>query len=71
MTDYENAEKLRAEYLKNTHPEQNERNICRGRRNWNVCDYGNVYAGSGLECWKQGAPHWCVYCERVKKEGQE
>ena len=70
MTNTTNAEKLRATYLQHTHSESKMRNICTARRNWNGCDYADIYAGAGLECWKQGAPHNCIRCERrevVKK----
>lgn len=67
MTDYANAEKLRAYYL--THePRQKVTNICNGRRNWNVCDYGDVYAGCGHECWKQDGKHSCVRIVEIKKD---
>ena len=66
MTDYKNAERLHDYYL--THKKQKTVvNICRARKNWNGCDYCDVYAGSGLECWKQTGPHYCVHCERVKR----
>lgn len=68
MTDYKNAELLRHAYLNNPCNGSSTRNICRGQRNWNVCDYGDVYAGNGLECWKQGGDHWCVHCERITME---
>lgn len=61
MTNLENAEQLRKYYL--THEQRkNSVNICTGRRNWNVCDYGDVYAGAGLPCWKQDGKHWCARC---------
>ena len=67
MTDFENAEQLRKIYLLENHPESKTRNICKAKRNWNGCDYCDVYAGSGLECWKQGAKHNCFHCERITK----
>ena len=66
MTDYANAERLRKKYLENSAENSKTRNICRALPNWNGCDYCDVYAGGGLECWKQGAAHWCNHCERVK-----
>ena len=61
MTDYANAERLRAYYLSHK-GRQNKVNLCNGMRNWNVCDYGDVYAGAGCECWKQDGKHNCVRC---------
>ena len=66
MTDYKNAERLRKIYITENHTESKVRNICRASKNWNGCDYCDVYAGSGLECWKQGKEHKCCKCERVK-----
>lgn len=66
MTNHENAERLRVEYITNSHPESKTRNICKARKNWDGCDYADVYAGSGLECWKQGTNHNCIKCERSK-----
>ena len=61
MTDVENAEKLRTYYL--THnPRKGTRNVCTGRRNWNVCDYGDIYGGCGEDCWKQDGNHKCDRC---------
>ena len=66
MTDFENAEELRKYYL--THPKRKGiTNICNGKRNWNVCDYGDVYAGCGLECWKQDGKHKCCRIVEVKE----
>lgn len=67
MTDQNNAERLRAIYLANYHPESKTRNICTARRNWNGCNYADIYAGAGCECWKQGAKHTCIRCERIPK----
>ena len=64
MTDYTNAERLRKEYL-NGPQNTKKKNICKARRNWNGCDYCDVYAGCGLECWKQGEKHNCCYCIEV------
>lgn len=64
MTDLVNAEKLREIYLLTNTPKNSKRNICRAKRNWNGCDYCDVYAGNGLECWKQGEKHSCCHCER-------
>lgn len=66
MTDYANAERLRKVYLSYDHSSKMV-NICRAKRNWNGCDYADVYAGSGLECWKQGGEHNCIRCERVER----
>lgn len=68
MTNRENAERLRKIYLLDSHPETKKRNICTARRNWDGCNYCDIYAGAGLECWKQGAPHWCIKCEERKVE---
>ena len=64
MTDTANAERLREYYL--THkPRQRVKNICTGVKNWNGCDYCDIYSGAGLECWKQDGKHYCV---RVREE---
>ena len=66
MTDYANAEKLRDYY--NTHnPRKSVVNICTRRPNWNGCDYCDVYAGSGMECWKQDGKHYCVGCREERR----
>ena len=65
MTNLENAERLRKAYLQSTNTKHNVKNICRAIPNWNGCDYCDVYAGSGIECWKQGSKHNCCHCERV------
>lgn len=65
MTDLINAERLRKEYL-NGPQNAKKKNICRAKRNWNGCDYCDVYAGYGLECWKQGKPHNCCHCQEVE-----
>lgn len=65
MTNYENAEKLRGEYLNSYKENRKKVNICTARRNWNGCDYADVYAGAGLECWKQGCKHNCIRCTEV------
>lgn len=66
MTETMNAEKLRDYYL--THPARKSVvNICTGRRNWNVCDYGDIYAGAGLECWKQDGKHRCIRCTEKER----
>lgn len=68
MADYANAERLRKKYLSGPQNTK-KKNICQARRNWNGCDYCDVYAGSGLECWKQGKPHNCCHCDNgVKME---
>ena len=65
MTDYANAERLRRYYL--THKQrQGVTNICRALPNWNGCDYCDIYAGAGLECWKQDGQHDCRKVEAVK-----
>ena len=66
MTDLQNAEKLRYEFL--TRPARKKIvNICTARPKWNGCDYCDVYAGPGLECWKQNASHSCVFVKEEKK----
>lgn len=66
MTDTQNAERLRKEYL--TRPARKTiRNVCNARPNWNGCDYCDVYAGTGLDCWKQNATHKCVYVTEEKR----
>ena len=70
MTNLENAERLRAEYLKNA-PRKNKVNICQQRPNWNGCDYCDVYAGCGLECWEQTKKHWCFGCVEVDRRATE
>lgn len=69
MTDKVNAERLRREYLRQTAQKRNYGyvNICRATPNWNGCDYCDVYSGAGLECWKQNGKHWCIRCERMKR----
>ena len=69
MTDYNNAERLRREYLTRT-PRKTVRNICRARANWNGCDYCDAYSGGGLECWKQDTRHTCVHVMEVKENEQ-
>ena len=67
MTDTKNAETLREYYL--THkPRAKLVNICTRRPNWNGCDYCDVYAGAGLECWKQDGPHNCIGCTQRQRE---
>lgn len=49
-------------------PRKNVVNICTARKNWNGCSYADVFAGSGLECWKQDGEHNCVRClEKSRK----
>lgn len=68
MTDYKNAERLREKYLACTH-RKTVVNVCAARRNWNGCDYCDVYSGSGCECWKQDGKHNCVHVlETPRKE---
>lgn len=69
MTDFENAEKLRKEHL-TRRARKTIKNICKARPNWNGCDYCDVYAGPGLECWKQDGPHKCVFVVEVKTNEQ-
>ena len=65
MRNYENAERLRDYFL--THePRKTKANICTARPDWNACSYGDIYAGSGLKCWKQDGKHWCCYCTEVE-----
>lgn len=60
MTNLKNAEKLYMEYV--TRPgRKNKVNICLARKNWNGCDFCDVYAGNGQECWKQDGKHNCVF----------
>lgn len=66
MTNYNNAEILRNEYIKRT-PRKTVVNICTARKNWNGCDYADIYAGAGLECWKQDGKHDCVRCREEKR----
>ena len=68
MTHRDNAERLRYIYLSNIHGESKKRNICTARSNWNGCDYSDIYAAGGGECWKQGAPHRCIRCIRYEKD---
>lgn len=67
MTDYTNAEILRAHYLQDKR-RKNVINICQAIPNWNGCDYCDVYAGKGFECWKQSAKHNCCKCEEVESK---
>lgn len=67
MTNYENAERLRKEYLTRK-PDKTMVNICTARRDWNGCDYCDVYAGAGLECWKQDGKHNCIRCSRQERK---
>lgn len=67
MTDLINAERLREYFL--THEHNNKYvNVCDGLPNWNVCDYGDIYAGKGLECWKQDGKHDCIRCKRLERK---
>lgn len=69
MTDHENAERMRHEYL--TRPQRKTVvNICTARPNWNGCDYCDMYSGAGLECWKQNAAHACVRCVQRIREAE-
>lgn len=66
MINYENAENLRKYYI--THESRKTViNMCSARKNWNGCDYCDVYAGSGLPCWKQDGKHNCCHCTEIKK----
>ena len=65
MTDYDNAERLRKHYLLDT-TKHTTKNICRAKPNWNGCDYCDVYAGSGEECWNQKSDFKCCHCERIE-----
>lgn len=70
MTDLENAERLRTYH--NTHKPRNKVvNICTARRNWDGCDYCNVYSGCGLECWKQDGKHNCIKCQERRQEKEQ
>lgn len=66
MTDYANAERLRAYYLSHK-PMKSKVNICTRRPNWNGCDYCDVYSGSGCECWKQDGKHDCIGCREESR----
>lgn len=69
-TNYENAERLRNYYL--AHKARNNKiNVCRAKRNWNGCDYCDVYAGTGEPCWKQDGKCNCVKVEEVDKKDKE
>lgn len=66
MTDHANAERLYKEYV--TRPQRKTvRNVCQARPNWNGCDFCDVYAGPGLDCWKQNAKHSCVHVREEKR----
>lgn len=67
MTNHANAENLRSEYLTRK-PRKTIVNMCTARKNWNGCDYADVYGGAGCECWKQDGHHNCVRCREVKRE---
>lgn len=64
MTNFENAERLRKLYLSRT-PRKGKKNICQALSKWNGCDYCDIYAGRGLECWEQTKKHNCCYCKEV------
>ena len=65
MTDHKNAERLYKEYR--TRPRRKTiRNVCQARPNWNGCDFCDVYAGPGQDCWKQNATHKCVHVREEK-----
>ena len=66
MTDTKNAERLRALYLNESKKEKNFVNICTATKNWNGCDYADIYAGAGCECWNQAKKHNCIRCIREK-----
>ena len=68
MTDLENAERLRREYLKNPGTNVKMRNICNAIPHWDGCDYCDVYAGVGLDCWKQGKRHDCCKALYIEAE---
>jgi hypothetical protein len=70
MTDFQNAERLRKLHLMQTDekPDRGRMNVCTARRNWNGCDYADVYAGSGLPCWRQDRKHDCIRCVEVCTE---
>lgn len=62
-----NAERLRKLYVTQK-PRKTLVNICTARRNWDGCDFCDVYAGCGLECWEQTKRHDCCKCEQRKRE---
>lgn len=66
MTDLKAAEECRKYYLTHT-PRKTVVNICQGTPNWSCCSYGDIYAGAGMECWKQDGPHNCCKCTEVKR----
>lgn len=68
MTNKANAERLRKSYLLNEGKHRKQViNICTAKRNWNGCDYCDIYAGSGLPCWEQTKKHNCIRCEEVQR----
>lgn len=64
MTNFENAERLRKLYLSRT-PRKGKKNICQALPKWNGCDYCDIYAGRGLECWEQTKKHNRCHCKEV------
>ena len=59
-TNVNNAERLRSYFLSHKQRE----NII------NVCDYCDLYSGSGLPCWKQDDKHNCCKLEEVKTKNK-
>lgn len=67
MTNIENAERLE-EYYRTHKQRKNKVNVCNGRANWNVCDYGDVttnFCEYGRKCWKQDGKHNCIRCVEI------
>lgn len=64
MTNFENAERLKKLYLSRT-SRKGKKNICQALPKWNGCDYCDIYAGRGLECWEQTKKHNCYHCKEV------
>ena len=67
MINKENAEMLRTEYLTRK-PRKTIRNVCSARKNWNGCDYADVYSGMGCDCWKQDGKHNCIRCREEARQ---
>lgn len=66
MTDIKNAEKLYKEYL--TRPARKTiRNVCNAYPNFTGCDFCDLYAGPGKDCWKQNATHKCIFVTEEKR----
>lgn len=66
MTNTTAAEECRKYYLTHT-PRKATINICHAMPNWSGCSYCDIYAGPGLECWKQDGPHHCCKCTEERR----